>query len=52
MSEYVIKTLKQKADKWVKFITGDERVSCILFQILFQSQLNFQLLFYVGVFNI
>ncbi|XP_028032579.1 dynein beta chain, ciliary-like isoform X2 [Bombyx mandarina] len=25
MSEYLLKTLKQKADKWAKFITGDER---------------------------
>ncbi|KAJ0173728.1 hypothetical protein K1T71_010877 [Dendrolimus kikuchii] len=25
MSEYILKSLKQKIDKWTKFITGDER---------------------------
>lgn len=26
LSEYLLKTLKIKIDKWAKFITGDERV--------------------------
>lgn len=26
MSEYILRSLKQKIEKWTKFITGDERV--------------------------
>lgn len=31
MSEYLLKSLKQKIDKWNKFITGDERVRLFIF---------------------
>lgn len=26
LSEYILRSLKQKIDKWSKFITGEERV--------------------------
>ncbi|KAL0819776.1 hypothetical protein ABMA28_007817 [Loxostege sticticalis] len=29
MSEYLLKALKQKIEKWTKFITGDERITTI-----------------------
>ena len=36
MSEYILKSLKQKIEKWTKFITGDERVIVTIFFIFIE----------------